>query len=315
MITKFRIVGNDYEIPNCKSSKLRYQTNLNGSTYKNNTFGQADLWHIGKVQATNVNIIGNEMAGPKDTEEHKSDPITCIHIEELSDSILIQNNTLTNSLTRGKIIDIQCRKKWMDCDTKYPTNDVNRFEPTWVPKGVKILDNTFSGPVNVCIAGYDIKGIVIARNNFTECIGNKIVNFEKGGAGCCDITMPVSGPNKNTGIIESKIHIEWEAGCTDNNAYKDLPDVGITSIYKNSDRMIKIYPNPSVNTDFINICFNENPGKVINITISNLEGRVVYKSNQNVGKAVVPSVDLVKGMYIVMVENENKLFTSKLMVQ
>jgi len=294
--------GNDYEIPGCKSSKLRYVTNLNGSTYKNNKFGQADLWHIGKVQAKNVNIIGNEMAGPKDTEEHKSDPITCIHLEEMSDSILIQNNTFINSIGRGKMIDIQARKKWETCDTPYAANDINRYVPEWVPKGVKIIGNSFSGNASICLDGFDINGIVITRNDFTGFTGKWMVNYVKGAVGCCNIILPNTGDDKNIGLDISKVNIIWADGCADTDPYKiPLDNVSFNIKQKN----IELYPNPA--NDFITV----NTQKDTVIYIIDTSGRILITQNVANSSERIDVSKLSCGIYFVKTGDK----ASKLIIQ
>jgi hypothetical protein len=73
----------------------------------------------------------------------------------------------------------------------------------------------------------------------------------------------------------------------------------------------RMYPNPGAG-DFI-IDFSDMPDRPVRLTISDLNGRVVYTDALE-GERIQLNVDLPSGIYMVTVEAGNKSFIQKLLI-
>ncbi len=293
--------GNDYRDPDCRSSKRRFSTKIN-TVISDCVFELAEAWHVDAVQASNIQILNNVMKGPKITPNSDVIPLACLHIEELSNNILIKDNQMDSSIEKCIMIDIEATRKWRTCDKEYAKDDVNRYAPEWTVKDMRIVDNTFTGKALFAISGNDTKDITITKNQFKDFTGRRIIYFKKGKEGACNVFFPVgSQTNTNKNVDKSKVRIEWKAGCGDTNPFRKQL---VTEAEIDNEVFL------SVNNKVLSV---NSSSDIELLTVYALSGAPLYESSSVPSNSTINFQSLDAGVYIVTtVTKEGKQKSSKL---
>ena len=100
-----------------------------------------------------------------------------------------------------------------------------------------------------------------------------------------------------------------EIGCMDTSACENINTVKI--INHESDSKINIYPNPNFGT------FNIDYGNMdlpINISIFDLNGRLIYYSIQKNWNLLKIESNLTKGLYLVSIKTKDTVYSNKLLI-
>jgi len=86
------------------------------------------------------------------------------------------------------------------------------------------------------------------------------------------------------------------------------------------DMFIKLYPNPSSKTSFVNLEIRNAEDKTVQVTVKDILGKEVYNEQVPVNETVINykldlGIDLMQGTYVVTVRTGNTVLTEKLIIQ
>lgn len=101
----------------------------------------------------------------------------------------------------------------------------------------------------------------------------------------------------------------------------DLDAVGIINLKSTNIKQTEnlkldalIYPNPIKKDELLNVSVNNNKNKKINISIININGQVLYNQTSGSNKYKINTSTFSKGIYLIKIISDNKLFTGKFIV-
>ncbi len=125
-----------------------------------------------------------------------------------------------------------------------------------------------------------------------------IATFENVSPGIYSYSVTFNGfetINSTTAVIDQDIYI-----------YEQLVVTSISDI--NFDSNITVSPNPSNGVYYI----NTNDHKILNISVTDISGREVYKGNNNDDKITLDLNNLPGGIYFLILKTEDKSFSTKI---
>ena len=264
--------------------------------------------------------------------------LTTIDVSKLDPNIIITGsadgrvNITTNDGASWTDITSGLPNRWItrvkadpfDVNTIYATVSGFRFDEAFshIYKStnlglswIAIDGNLPEIPVNVIIIDPDVAG--------TYYIGTDAGAFitEDGGENWESITSSL--PNVPIMAMEFNHNTRMlYIGTFGLSAYKAHFPIPIqpNSLSSLENTNISIYPNPAKTSDNLNINFYSEKNQNIEISIINIKGSIIYSATKNVNSGdnniVIPTLNNIsKGLILCKIKVENKLYTSKIIVE